>query len=75
MEETLEAPSEASANPSTPFILKIKGLKLKGKNQLALTYFQDKLQAFGKLGCDKGRDNYFPLFRNIRKNNFFQLLL
>ena len=45
---------EAEAQPEGPFIIKIKGLKLTGKSVTqTLTYFQEKLQPFGQLGCDK----------------------
>ena len=45
---------EEEAQPEGPFIIKIKGLKLKGKSVTqTLTYFQEKLHPFGQLGCDK----------------------
>ena len=45
---------EEEAQPEGPFIIKIKGLKLKGKSVTQIfTYFQEKLQPFGQLGCDK----------------------
>jgi len=45
---------EAEAQPEGPFIIKIKGLKLKEKSVTQIfAYFQEKLQPFGQLGCDK----------------------
>ena len=45
----------SSQSDAPPYILKIKGLRLKGKYPYpAITYFEERLQSFGNLGCHKG---------------------
>ena len=57
----------SAQSDAPPYILKIKGLKLKGKYPYpAVAYFEEKLQSFGNLGCYKGCGQCFKCQTSIK---------
>ena len=57
----------SSQSDAPPYILKIKGLRLKGKYPYpAITYFEERLQSFGNLGCHKGCGQCFKCQTSIK---------
>ena len=63
----LQKKKASSQSDAPPYILKIKGLRLKGKYPYpAITYFEERLQSFGNLGCHKGCGQCFKCQTSIK---------